>query len=60
MYFVHMQTPFNPEVLNIIYQLNHSNVLELLGVTLLGPFSDVCFQVLPLMTCECTIYYSSI
>lgn len=46
------QAIFDKKALNIIYQLSHSNIMELQGVTLLGPYSAVCFHIMPLMTCE--------
>lgn len=48
--FAIKETKFDKKALNIICQLSHPNIMELLGVTLLDRFSDVCFHIMPLMT----------
>ena len=51
------QTKYCEQILNIVREFDHPNLVRLLGVTLLGPFSQVCFLVMPLMTCE-SYYYN--
>lgn len=47
------QTLYDQKALNVICELQHSNVMELLGVALLDRYSEVCYHIMPLMTCKC-------